>query len=202
MSTGIGMRVISWRTRGEDSETWYYRARYYDPAAGRFLSEDPTGFLGGINYYDYALDDVINLNDPLGLDGHTWGPFTIYTNQQGMTPTEIAAEKAHEKQHRCDFWNGNVLTKPCEFLESRGFAAEIPILQQAINQLNQLKTLTLAQKQELQQLTNLLQRDQAASDPKGRWIHDYCEFSSSQSPSPTQPKTDGWGGGMPSSSIQ
>jgi RHS repeat-associated protein len=28
---------------------YYYRARYYDPATGRFLSEDPTGFAGGIN---------------------------------------------------------------------------------------------------------------------------------------------------------
>jgi RHS repeat-associated protein len=29
-----------------DSETslYFMRARYYDPAAGRFLSEDPTGF--------------------------------------------------------------------------------------------------------------------------------------------------------------
>jgi len=29
----------------------YYRARYYDPAAGRFLSEDPVEFQGGINFY-------------------------------------------------------------------------------------------------------------------------------------------------------
>jgi RHS repeat-associated protein len=204
-TSGSLVNSLRYTGREFDTETglFYYRTRYYDPLAGRFLTEDPTGILGGINYYDYALNDVANLNDPLGLDGHTWGPVTFYTNQQGMTPTEIAAEKAHEKQHRCDFWNGNVFTKPCEFLESRGFAAEIPILQQAINQLNQLKTLTLAQKQELQQLTNLLQRAQAASDPKGRWIHDYCLFSSSpQSPSPTPPKTGGWGGGMPSSSIQ
>ena len=163
------------------------------------MTEDPTGFLGGINYYGYALNRIANLTDPMGLDGHTWGPITIYTNQQGMTPTQIAAEKAHEKQHRCDFWNGNVFTKPCEFLESRGFAAEIPILQQGINQLNQQKTLTLAQRQELQQLISELQRAQGASDPKASWIHDYCLLGSSgQPPSPTQPKTWSWGG----SSIQ
>lgn len=27
----------------------YYRARYYNPTTGRFLSEDPSGFRGGIN---------------------------------------------------------------------------------------------------------------------------------------------------------
>ena len=166
----------------------YYRARYYDPSAGRFLSEDTTGFRGGVNYYAYALNSVTSLVDPLGLDGHTWGPITFYTNQDGMSPTQIAAERAHEKQHRCDFWNGNVFTKPCPFLESRGFAAEIPILQQRINQLNQQNTLTVAERQELQQLTNELERALGASDPNGRWIHDYCLFSSSpQLPSPQYP---------------
>ncbi len=32
-----------------DPETnlYYYRARYYDPKIGRFLSEDPEGFIDG-----------------------------------------------------------------------------------------------------------------------------------------------------------
>jgi RHS repeat-associated protein len=53
-----------------DSETglYYYRARYYDPKLGRFISEDPIGFLGGINFYSYALNDPVNLTDPFGLD--------------------------------------------------------------------------------------------------------------------------------------
>jgi RHS repeat-associated protein len=170
------------------SGTSYYRARYYDPSAGRFLSEDPTGIKGGINYYNYVWGRPNNFIDELGLDGHTWGPITIYTNQQGMTATQIAAEKAHEKQHRCDFWNGNVFVKGCPFLESRGFAAEIPILQQGIQQLNQQKTLTLAEKQELQQLTTELKRAEGASDPNGRWIQDYCQFSSMPSaPNPQYP---------------
>jgi RHS repeat-associated protein len=29
--------------------TAYHRARYYDPSIGRFISEDPIGFSGGIN---------------------------------------------------------------------------------------------------------------------------------------------------------
>jgi hypothetical protein len=51
-----------------------YRARYYNPTTGRFLSEDPIGFAGGINKYAYAGDSPTNFNDPLGLYSGSYGP--------------------------------------------------------------------------------------------------------------------------------
>jgi RHS repeat-associated protein len=47
----------------------YYRARYYDPSAGRFLSEDPLRFFAGeVNFYPYGESNPTNLIDPLGFD--------------------------------------------------------------------------------------------------------------------------------------
>lgn len=44
----------------------YYRARYYDPQIGRFNSEDPVEFYGGINFYAYTGNDPTNWVDPSG----------------------------------------------------------------------------------------------------------------------------------------
>jgi RHS repeat-associated protein len=46
---------------------YYYRARYYDPKVGRFLSEDPSGLVGGKNLYVYARNSGLRLRDPFGL---------------------------------------------------------------------------------------------------------------------------------------
>jgi hypothetical protein len=45
----------------------YYRARYYDPSAGRFLNEDPIRFSGGIDYYTYVENNPAELTDLFGL---------------------------------------------------------------------------------------------------------------------------------------
>jgi RHS repeat-associated protein len=47
---------------------YYYRARYYEPNIGRFISEDPIGLRGDLNLYRYALANPIRFRDPLGLD--------------------------------------------------------------------------------------------------------------------------------------
>jgi len=47
---------------------YYYRARFYDPQLGRFVSQDPLGFAGGdINLYRYVNNDPLGNVDPLGL---------------------------------------------------------------------------------------------------------------------------------------
>jgi RHS repeat-associated protein len=60
------------RERPSDTQVglYYYRARYYDPTPGKFLSEDPAEFDSGINFYGYVK------NNPLiGVD--PWGQSTL-----------------------------------------------------------------------------------------------------------------------------
>jgi RHS repeat-associated protein len=49
------------------SGVYYYRARWYAPAVGKFLQRDPIGLGGGINVYAMTLNDPVNHLDPLGL---------------------------------------------------------------------------------------------------------------------------------------
>lgn len=51
----------------KETGRYYYRARYYDPNTGRFASEDPIAFRGGINFYRYVGNSAVNLSDPTGL---------------------------------------------------------------------------------------------------------------------------------------
>ena len=47
---------------------YYYRARFYAPTMGRFISEDPLELAGGSeNFYAYVSNNPIGDVDPLGL---------------------------------------------------------------------------------------------------------------------------------------
>jgi RHS repeat-associated protein len=71
-AAGGGIARLKYTGR-DDDETglYYYRARYYDPRIGRFISEDPMGYAAGINFYAYANNNPVNANDPSGLEPYT-----------------------------------------------------------------------------------------------------------------------------------
>jgi len=59
----------SYTAREFDAESglYYYRARYYQPGIGRFISEDAFGRISGIHFYLYVSNNPIASIDPLGL---------------------------------------------------------------------------------------------------------------------------------------
>src|SRR5206468_3255876 len=50
-----------------ESGLYYYRARHYSAAWGRFLQPDPIGYSTGTLLYAYVANDPLNTLDPLGL---------------------------------------------------------------------------------------------------------------------------------------
>jgi RHS repeat-associated protein len=55
------------READDNIHAYFYRARYFDPFSGRFVSEDPARFPGGINFYTYVENDPVGLIDPFGF---------------------------------------------------------------------------------------------------------------------------------------
>ncbi len=61
-------RLFTGREFDAETGLYYYRARYYDPAIGRFLSEDPLGFSDGLNPFIYVGGDPLTSVDPFGME--------------------------------------------------------------------------------------------------------------------------------------
>ena len=57
-----------WQGRWFSWETGLYcfRARWYDPVTGRWLSKDPIGISGGLNQYVFCDNNPVNRRDPFG----------------------------------------------------------------------------------------------------------------------------------------
>ncbi len=53
-----------------DSESglYYYRARMYDPGIGRFMQNDPLGYIDGLNMFAYVGNNPVNWIDPMGFN--------------------------------------------------------------------------------------------------------------------------------------
>jgi RHS repeat-associated protein len=48
------------------TQLYHFRARWYDPETGRWLSNDPIGISGGLNLYAFCGNDPVNFVDPMG----------------------------------------------------------------------------------------------------------------------------------------
>ncbi len=67
--TGSVNNEFQFTGRQWDNETnlYYYRNRYYNPSVGRFITEDPAKFIGGVNFFIYVKNNPTSFIDPFGL---------------------------------------------------------------------------------------------------------------------------------------
>ena len=63
------------QTFDDETGLHYNYYRYYDPNTGRYLRPDPIGLQGGVNLYQYAGSNPVNMIDIWGLD--TWAGLVI-----------------------------------------------------------------------------------------------------------------------------
>jgi len=59
-------RFYTGREYDRETGLYYYRARYYSPYLGRFISRDPIGTADNINLYSYVGSNPLNYTDPSG----------------------------------------------------------------------------------------------------------------------------------------
>jgi RHS repeat-associated protein len=112
-STGSLVNPLRYTARESDTETglYYYRARSYDPAIGRFLSEDPIRSRGGIDFYTYTANSPINLTDPLGLCPPDGCPPANTKNPQPPNKCSVYPDFKHRKA--CSILGGNNAIDNC-----------------------------------------------------------------------------------------
>ena len=89
-STGALTNPFQYTGREFDPETgiYQYRARYYDQSGGRFISEDPIAFRGGVDFYVYVRNNPTDLIDPTGL-------------QDSVTGSHAQCDKDPDQGRRC-----------------------------------------------------------------------------------------------------
>jgi RHS repeat-associated protein len=86
---GSGENRLLWKGlmyEGDIVSLYFVRNRWYDPAIGRFMSEDPAKQYGGVNLYAFSGNDPIDGQDPSGLcdvDVGMWIDFVLRSPSQG-----------------------------------------------------------------------------------------------------------------------
>jgi RHS repeat-associated protein len=88
-----------------DAETGFYYNwhRFYDPSTGRYMTPDPIGLAGGINFYLYIDANPINFIDPYGLFkyyGYWGGP--NWTGGYGKSWDELSPKEQRKSRDPID----------------------------------------------------------------------------------------------------
>ena len=103
-STGSLENEIKFTGRWFDEDTGlhYYRARWYDADACRFVSRDPIGFdSGDSNLYRYVNNNPVNFIDPQGLQAEESKLFGGYLSGWGHGPKPNGGSTWPQKNMSC-----------------------------------------------------------------------------------------------------
>ena len=102
-SSSIGDNILFQnKNYNEETNLYYYRARYYDPIMGRFLQTDPMSYTDSMNLYQSFNCNPINFTNPMGKnvlvevtpDGSTLTlkNISIYSDSENI-PNQVEARQ-------------------------------------------------------------------------------------------------------------
>lgn len=126
-------REFSWTTG-----LYYFRARWYDPVTGRWLSKDPIGISGGLNLYAFCGNNPVNFIDPFGhCSGTPEGFLEIYFftkhmgKQYGWPYAHVLANALITQQY------GKTAAKIASVLKEGGDLVKSPFSEDSARSFNQ-----------------------------------------------------------------
>jgi len=101
-------REYSW-----DTGLYNFRARWYDPQTGRWLSKDPIGISGGLNQYVFVGNNPVNFVDPHGefaIEAHQyWMDVAVAGQNRGGVAGNLQTAGASVMTSFIDFWGTRTL---------------------------------------------------------------------------------------------
>lgn len=79
----------------DETDLYYFGARYYDAVLGRWTAPDPIGLGDGLNVYCYVRCNPVMLVDPDGMMGKK----TVHTVQRAAPRNETESQKKQRLHH-------------------------------------------------------------------------------------------------------
>jgi RHS repeat-associated protein len=98
-ATSGSFRYTGQRIDPESNGLYYYRARHYMPAWGRFMQVDPIGYTNGGDLFAYVGNDPLNLVDPFGFaaDSPSSGQSLVQSSINAVVPGAYYADLARQQ---------------------------------------------------------------------------------------------------------